>query len=126
MSETWILIHFTHFTASDFYINTLEILRYLLEPCGAKVAIAATAAEGWGALEKFSQQVMIPDVCFRGEEGDALMSRPRQLRVSIRPAARHCIDLLHRTRPLFCPHGWLRAIIAKPFDEDELIHAIQV
>src|SRR5690606_16349870 len=65
--------------AVDDELDSRALLGRLLEDCGAKVRLAASAAEGFEKFVQSPPDVLISDVGMPGEDGYALIRRIRQL-----------------------------------------------
>jgi CheY-like chemotaxis protein len=56
-----------------------ELFAMVLESCGAKVSIAANAAEAFAVLQRERPQVLVSDIGMPGEDGHSLIRRVRAL-----------------------------------------------
>ncbi len=54
-----------------------EVMKLMLEQCGARVTIAANAAEGFELLERSKPDVLISDIEMYGEDGYSLIRKVR-------------------------------------------------
>jgi signal transduction histidine kinase len=59
--------------------DTCELVRVMLEKCGARVITARSAAEGLAALERERPDVLVSDLGMPGEDGYALIRKVRAL-----------------------------------------------
>jgi CheY-like chemotaxis protein/anti-sigma regulatory factor (Ser/Thr protein kinase) len=59
--------------------DTLDMLRMVLDHCGASVATAASAREGLNILEQWKPDALISDVAMPDEDGFALIGQVRSL-----------------------------------------------
>jgi CheY-like chemotaxis protein len=60
-------------------LDTLEVMRVILESHGAESAVATTAAEGLAALETFRPEVILSDIGLPDEDGYEFMRKVRAL-----------------------------------------------
>ena len=59
--------------------DTRQLMRVLLEDCGCRVRIAASAAEALAAFEEEAPDVLLSDIGMPGQDGYALIQRVRAL-----------------------------------------------
>ncbi|MDB4930804.1 MAG: hypothetical protein JWM10_3288 [Myxococcaceae bacterium] len=63
----------------DDEVDARELFAMVLESCGARVTIAASAAEAFAALQRERPQVLVSDIGMPGEDGHSLIRRVRAL-----------------------------------------------
>ena len=106
--------------------DTLELLRKLLEQCGARVTVAGNAAAALEALKQIKPDLLISDIGMPDVDGYEFVRQVRGL--SARIGARLPAIALtafarseDRTRALLAGYG---AHLAKPVDAAELIATV--
>lgn len=68
-----------HVLVVDDHADTRALLARVLEGCGARVSLAASAAEALGKLQLLRPDVLLSDVGMPGEDGYTLIKRVRAL-----------------------------------------------
>lgn len=103
--------------------ETLEMLRYIFDDCGAEVITATSASEALDALERWRPDALITDIAMPNQDGYELIHRVRERR----PEAGGKIPAIAVTafagaedRVQALTSGF-QMHVAKPIDPDELI-----
>src|SRR5262249_52973976 len=103
--------------------DTLDILKFIFDECGAEVITATSASEGLEALERWQPDTLISDIAMPNEDGYELIRQVRSreperggkipaVAVTAYAAAEDRVRALNAG---FHMH------VAKPIDPDELI-----
>ncbi|HEX8434704.1 hybrid sensor histidine kinase/response regulator, partial [Archangium sp.] len=115
-----------HVLVVDDEVNTRELLRVVLEERGARVTVAASAAEAFECLMREPPDMLVSDIGMPGEDGYALIRRVRALRREqggqVPAAALTAFTRLEdRTRALV---AGFQVHVPKPVEPAELVMAI--
>lgn len=108
-------------------LDTLEVMRVILESHGAQIAVAATAAEGLAALETFGPEVILSDIGLPDEDGCDFMRKVRALpadqggQTSAVAASAH-VHTSDRERAF---NAGFHAFLAKPIDARALVGSVK-
>jgi CheY-like chemotaxis protein len=100
-----------------------ELLRFILESCGAEVAEAGSGGEAFELLESFSPDVLVSDIGMPGEDGYALIEKVRALAPE-RGGRVPAVALTAYTRPedrLRVLRAGYQMHVSKPVEPAELI-----
>ena len=107
-------------------LDTLEVLRQLLEQAGAQVSAAGGAAEALSRMEQAPPDVLVSDIGMPGQDGFALIravrARPPE-RGGLVPAAALTAFTQGETRQAVLRAGF-QLYLAKPIDPGELTLAV--
>ncbi|HYH97198.1 response regulator, partial [Hyalangium sp.] len=68
-----------HVLLVDDEADTREMLQDMLESCGVRVSVAASAAEGLEVLKRSRPDVLVSDIGMPGEDGYTFIQKVRQL-----------------------------------------------
>ena len=107
--------------------DTLEVMRVILESHGAQTTAAATAAEGFAALETFRPEVILSDIGLPGEDGYDFMRKVRALPADQggqTPAVAASAHVYTSDRERAFNAGF-HAFLAKPIDAKALVKSVK-
>jgi len=107
--------------------DTLEVMRVILESHGAQTTVAATAAEGFAALETFRPEVILSDIGLPDEDGYDFMRKVRALpadRGGRTPALAASAHVYTSDRERAFNAGF-QAFLAKPIDAKALVESVR-
>ena len=102
--------------------EALDMVRLILEQCGAAVVTAASAAEGLRLLKELRPDVLVSDIEMPGEDGYGLINSVRSLGPED-GGHTHCIALTAHARPedrLMALGAGFDAHVPKPVEAAEL------
>jgi CheY-like chemotaxis protein len=108
-------------------LDTLEVMRIILEAHGAQIAVAATAAEGFAALETFRPEVILSDIGLPDEDGYDFMRKVRALpadRGGQTPAVAASAHVYTSDRERAFNAGF-HAFLAKPINARALVGSVK-
>jgi CheY-like chemotaxis protein len=117
----------THVLIVDDDLDTLEVMRVILESHGAQSAVATTAAEGLAALETFRPEVILSDIGLPDEDGYEFMRRVRALpadRGGQTPAVAASAHVYTSDRERAFNAGF-HAFLAKPIHARALVESVK-
>jgi CheY-like chemotaxis protein/two-component sensor histidine kinase len=102
--------------------DTRRLVAALLEEAGARVDVAATAAEGRNRVERERYSAIISDLAMPQEDGYAFMRALRAAKATIPALA--LTGLVRREDAAAAYDAGFQAYLTKPIDRDKLIAAV--
>jgi len=103
--------------------DTLELLKFILNKCGATVITAASTAEALGAFERWQPDVLVSDLAMPDQDGYELIGRVRARgpdRGGCIPAVALSAYTRAEDRKRALSAGF-RSHVSKPVDPEELV-----
>jgi PAS domain S-box-containing protein len=106
--------------------DTLDMLKFIFDECGAEVITATSASEGLEALERFRPDALISDIAMPGQDGYELIRQVRSRepeRGGKIPAVAITAYVTAEDRVRALAAGF-QMYVAKPVDPEELIAVV--